>query len=306
MAKVFSLPKSWYFDTVSSLVDGKLTRKFGDLTDSNAWAFVYAIVLWSEKHGTRRYLHTNDKLSTAAGRKSAEKVQELIESELNFSATQLNQVIDQIGKEYAALRRLGAFSIPKKRDPNTTGTAFETTLQVLIGRLTGHLPLRTPPLHSLRGFELAPTGYHSRPDLAMFSTDDFRMLISTKWTLRKERLGTYLHEAYFYKRRRPDLQVAFVVNEFNPSILQWLVNDPLVDRVYHVNSELLLRSLWSDSLADESRTLAASAGGLGWGEADALGRWLDLRRKVKDLSELFDDVRLLQPVSGPVGPVPSD
>jgi hypothetical protein len=161
--------------------------------------------------------------------------------------------------------------------------------------LTDVLPSRTPSLNTLQGFELAPPGYHSRPDLALFSERNFKLLISTKWTLRKERIGTYLHEAYFYKKRRPDLQVAFVVAEFNPNILRWLVNDELVDRVYHVATPLLLNvhKPWRGADAEGAKLFSmlmdpnSSA-------AKTYMTFAELGSKIFPLEQLFDDIETLQ------------
>jgi len=171
---------------------------------------------------------------------------------------------------------------------------------VLLDRVVGVTTAREPELRTLSGFELAPEGYHSRPDLALFSPDDFRLLISTKWTLRKERIGTYLHEAYFYKQRRPDLQVAFVVSEFNTNILTWLAHDPLVDRVYHVRLPMLLAVHTSfPRVAANGAVPKKTLLGDGKDVRD-YQRWLGLRARVFDLSQLFADVTLLRPDAVPV------
>lgn len=239
MAKNFALPKGWYRKAASDGIS-ELESTLGPLTVKNAWLFLYLCVAWLEeapkKSGTQ-FLHINDRLKSSSGKAQARLAEASLNSFLPESVT-APDLIDQIGRRYEAERQSQGGSEWQRN--NVTGASLEATLQVLIDRLSGILPSRTPNLNTLQGFELAPPGYHSKPDLALFSARDFRLLISTKWTLRKERIGTYLHEAYFYKRRRPDLQVAFVVADFNDNILKWLVNDELVDRVYHVALPLLL------------------------------------------------------------------
>jgi hypothetical protein len=233
------------------------------------------------------YLHVDDRLSTSEGKKISRRVEAFIQDYLP-RGNQLTDLADQIGRLYADERRRQGSTKRWQRN-NITGHALEAALQVIIGRLTGWLPQRAPSLNTLQGFELATRGYHSEPDLVLFSSRDFRLLISTKWTLRKERIGTYLHEAYFYKRRRPDLQVAFVVSEFRTSILHWLSNDPLVDRVYHVclpaflnahepfpNKESVKVSLLMDSV--KSKKYAS---------------WIQLSSKVHGLQRLFADIDTL-------------
>jgi len=128
----------------------------------------------------------------------------------------------------------------------------------------------------------------------MFSARDFRLLISTKWTLRKERIGTYLHEAYFYKQRRPDVQVAFVVGEFNLNILEWLMYDPLVDRVYHLHLPMLLHVHQPFADLEPEADIPLSSLLERGRQREAYGRWLAISERLFDLSQLFADIELLR------------
>lgn len=299
MAKKFKLPPRWYFTTITHLVENVLPPLLGLLTADNAWAYVYAITLWSENIEGREYFHIieSDKLKTKAGQGLATRAEEYLAAHLIPGGTHDPfAVVDQIGKAYIKERANQGFGPPqKKRDPNVTGAAFETTLQVLIEKLCKVTPSRTPSLHTLQGFELAPEGYHSQPDLVLFGPRDFRILISTKWTLRKERVGTYLHESYFYRRRRPDLQIAFGVNEFQPSILRHLSTDPLVDRVYHVNKRMLL-DLYSpfDGSSPDTGVPASTLLDSDHANAKLYRRWLHMNDRVFDLTKMFDDIMVLK------------
>lgn len=298
MAKNFKLPTGWYFSTITKLVENTLPPLLGQLTVENAWAYVYAITLWSEKVGETEYLHIieSDKLRRKPGQELAKRAAEYLATHLVPGETcDVFAIIDHIGKAYTEERVKQGFGAPQaKRDPNVTGNAFETSLQVLIGKLCQVTPARTPALHTLQGFELAPVGYHARPDLVLFGPRDFRLLISTKWTLRKERVGTYLHESYFYRRRRPDLQIAFGVNEFLPNILWHLSTDPLVDRVYHVNKRMLL-DLYAPfaHLAPDADIPAGTLTG-NHPNAKAYRRWMRMEDRIFDLTDLFADVTMLR------------
>lgn len=296
----FKLPRGWYYDTICRLVDEELPPLLGPLTGETAWRYVYSVVLWAEQVDGKAYLHLNDQLTKVAGRELACRGADYLAANLSpaYEGSVLD-LVDYIGDEYRRERVLQRTPLPQKvRDPNVTGAAFETVLQVLIERIVGVIPSRTPDLRTLQGFELAPTGYHSRPNLALFSARDFRLLISTKWTLRKERIGTYLHEAYFYKSRRPDLQVAFVVSEYNLNILQWLAQDQLVDRVYHVHLPMLWHSypLFPDLPGDfVPRSRLTDPGR----HRSALYRRLALQERLFDLSQLFVDVSALRASDAP-------
>jgi hypothetical protein len=287
----FTLPANWYSETVGRLVDDELPPVLGPLTRDNAWKYVVACVMWADVIGGQPYLHLNDRLSTSGGKALARRGLSYLDEHFVPGERTLEQ-IDRIGKAYAEERERQGYSPERWQRNNVTGRSFESVLQELISRLCDARPAREPRLRTLRGFELAPVGYHSQPDLALFSPQDFRLLISTKWTLRKERIGTYLHEAYFYRQRRPDLQVAFVVAEFNVNIIEWLVGDPLVDRVYHLHVPMLLdvhEPFARDDEVAAERLIAQSA------ERRRYERWLALGTRVFDLSNLFEDIDRLKP-----------
>ena len=295
VSKKLGRPPGWYLDTVRNLVRTTLPPLLGPLTNETAWRYVYGIVMWLEKADGVDYLHLQESnvLSTKSGKNFADRAANYLRDHLS-SLGQCDpfMIVNHLGKADDALRLSQGFE-PKKRDPNVTGAAFETAVQVLIGELCGILPTRTPSLRTLQGFELAPVGYHSKPDLVLFGPRDFRLLISTKWTLRKERIGTYLHEAFFYKQRRPDLQVAFVVSEFNMNIINWLSQDPLADRVYHVNKAMLLHLHDPFAGTDPNEPVKRSVM-----EGKGFRRWLDVSERVFDLSDLFHDINRLNASPG--------
>jgi hypothetical protein len=296
----FQLPPGWYETTINSILDDpELRGSFGDPGPGTAWKYILAAVLWTESLGGAEYLHLNDRLRSKAGKTLATRGAEFLKK--NF-AEDPRDVIDLVGKAYTEERLTQGLKPDGWQRNNVTGASFEVVLQLLTERICGVKPKRTPPLRTLRGFELAPVGYHSEPDLVLFSERDFRMLISTKWTLRKERIGTYLHEAWFYRQRKPDLQVAFVVGEFNLNILEWLVLDHLVDRVYHIHLPMLLAAHEPfESKEEIPRELLLSD----TSETRAYQRWVALKNRLFDLSDLFNDVDRLNPANAPT-PDPLD
>jgi hypothetical protein len=88
------------------------------------------------------------------------------------------------------------------------------------------------------------------------------------------------------------LQVAFVVSEFNPNILEWLVGDPLVDRVYHLHLPMLLAVHDPFRNAESIATSRLANAGA---ERTRYERWLGLGTRLFDLSQLFEDVERLKP-----------
>lgn len=293
----FSLPRGWYRARAEQIID-ELTPTLGELSAQTAWRYLYASVVWFEERDGGSYLHLNDRLKTKSGKLQAKRGEEFLANTLTTKKP-LAEVVDQFGRHYQAERDRQGIKTRWQRN-NITGNSFEAALQVLIHRINDVWPSRTPPLNTLRGFELAPIGYHSKPDLVLFTATDFRLLISTKWTMRKERLGTYLHEAYFYKQRRPDLQVAFVVSEFNINILDWLAHDPLVDRVYHINLPMLLHVHRPFAAIPDGGTIPLANLLRAGSDRDLYARWLRLSRRLFDLSSLFADIETLKRGTGAV------
>ena len=105
--------------------------------------------------------------------------------------------------------------------------------------------------------------------------------------MRKERLGTFLHEADFYRRRRPDLQILFIVNDYAMNVMHYLVTDPLVDRAYHVNLPLFLH------LHDPFRGSEAIPKEELLKDNRALTDWHAIKERAFDLPALFKDIASL-------------
>jgi hypothetical protein len=299
MAKAWKPDADWYPTVVSDLIDNLLPPILGTLTRDNAWKYVLACTLRAQVLGDTPYLHVNDHLSTVGGKAQAENALGwLRENFLDDKTEDPLEWIDLVGKEYEKAK---GSSVQRN---NVTGRTFETVIQELIVRLCGVRAFREPRLRTLQGFELAPPGYHSRPDLALFDARDFRFLISTKWTLRKERLGTYLHEAYYYRQRRADLQIGFVLNDMSLNIWHYLALDPLVDRAYHVHLPWLLAIHQPfDGLEAKIQVKDLVRPGR---IRNNYERWLEIGSRIKDLSELFDDVDRLNAKDVPADPDDSE
>jgi hypothetical protein len=295
----FVLPDGWYTATIARLIDEELPGVLGELGDDNAWKYVYACTLWTEEKGGQAYLHLNDRLSTTAGQAAAERGLRWMQANFLDDSSDPLPYLDLVGKAYEAERASQGYTGSWQRN-NVTGRTFEVVLQELIQRLCGVRPAREPQLRTLEGFELVPPGYHSQPDLALFGPRDFRLIVSTKWTLRKERIGTYLHEAWFYKERRSDLQTVFALSDFSANIVSWLVGDPLVDRVYHVSLPMMLAV--HDPFVDRDQVPVGELLQPG-ATRNRYERWLMLGSRLHDLPRLFEDIRRLKAEEAPLDPV---
>jgi len=66
-------------------------------------------------------------------------------------------------------------------------------------------------------------------------------IVSTKWSIRHDRLRDLLDECRVYKDHRPTVKFLVVTNEFMPARLKRLIENPCIDKVFHVNQDLVKR-----------------------------------------------------------------
>lgn len=87
-------------------------------------------------------------------------------------------------------------------------------------------------------------GRSTVPDIDLLATRDgnLRAIISAKWSLRHDRINDITNECPAYKyaysmihRQVGDLFYYVITNEYNPSRLDRLLNDPCIDGVVHVH-----------------------------------------------------------------------
>jgi hypothetical protein len=268
-----------YKKTIEAIFDE--ASKDVELSAETAWHFLYRSLLWFESVASQTVPHireTND-LKKKAWLDRAKRLTTYLDDNLRPSSMDLLERVDWLYK-----KRVGEGE-PIQRQ-NITGTGFEVALSILLERLCNVTPLIKPRLENLQGFELAPQRFVQQPDLVLFGHQDFKLLISSKWSLRKDRLGEHLYEANFYRERRPDLYIVFVVNEFDPSRLLHLVRAPEVDRVYHVHLPALLNV--HDPFPGQTTIARIDLMG---NKPSLYDTYQNLKQNIRDLSELFADIK---------------
>lgn len=261
-----------------------------NLTPENAWNFVYRYGLGMTSDDLPHIVEANY-LKSGGWKARATRVRGWLASNLvpgtRLTVEQLRNRIDSTWKIAETKKNYS-----KNARPNVAGLSLEYSLAHLIDRFCGVTPIVKASIREFRGYELAQRAEVEQLDLALFTFDDFRMLISCVWTTRKDRLASDLYEAAFLRRRRPDVAVAFVINEFHPSIIRHLLNAPEVDQVYHVGRGALLEAHRpfgpGDTFTGEEL--------LGTKKPTSdYNRYLELRERVRDLSSLFDDIDRVKP-----------
>jgi len=188
------LPKDFYsrlFDAMSAM----LLLEHEELKPDTAWRLLYSSILWLEDSGIPHIRESNDLKKGNPWFKRAQRAEQYLKQHLRSKPLAgLGDSLDWAMEERNRYRGSGS-----EQRQNLVGNAFEHLMSGLLRSLCQVSPVLKPALGDLRGFELAPKGYVSQPDLILFSPSEFEILVSTKWSLRKDRLGEFLYEARFYR-----------------------------------------------------------------------------------------------------------
>lgn len=78
-------------------------------------------------------------------------------------------------------------------------------------------------------------------DIVALKDDSEYAIVSTKWSIRHDRLHDFVDECTFYKDHRSELKFFAVTNEFMPARLKRLIENSCIDKVFHVNKDLVSR-----------------------------------------------------------------
>jgi len=259
------------------------------LSRDSAWNFLYRYCLAIDNAGVPHIVESNV-LEGSGWRRRANRVAAWLERNLvPGRVLSVDELKDKVDKAWKIARDEYHFR-PNARS-NVAGSALENALAFLIERFCGTRPLVKSSIREFRGFELARAAEVDELDLALFSFADFRLFISTVWTTRKDRIASDLYEAAFLRKRRPDVAIAFVVNEFHTSLIGHLQSAPEVDRIYHGSLPALLeahRPLKRDDTPFESPLASKEA-------SAAFSTYLNLQEQIQDLASLFRDIDRIKP-----------
>lgn len=276
----------------AAICDDVVQAMEGDGTNLNAetaWSFLYRYVLQVTPADDIHIAESNV-LTTKAWHQRSERAEQWLCSKLvPGKVLPMVEMKARLGTLFRKARQLGA---KESAVPNYSGKGFEVAVGYLIKKLCGVDALSGHSITRYRGFQLAQRGEVDEPDLALFSFDDFRIVISLLWTTRKDRVGADLYDAVFFRRRRPDLSILVVTNEFQLNLVNSLLNAPDVDVVYHVCPDLLLAAhnrLPPNSTFTTEQLLSSKT------PIPEYAEYLSIRRQLKPLAQLFSDINASKP-----------
>lgn len=205
-----------------------------------AWLAVYQTMLWYDRIGRTNLPHiieVNDlKKPSWAGR--AKAVDAYIARALRISGGSALQRMDN-------LMSLPAFTGKQRQNP--LGEGFVGAIVAVLSTLGAKSISYRPEVRStdfFPGIRIPGRSSVSRIDVAAVKEDKLVAIISTKWSIRHDRLSDITNECPVYKeaayrhwRTRP--LYYFVTNEFSPSRLRRITGDDCVDGVVHVHAKLV-------------------------------------------------------------------
>ena len=257
------------------------------LTENNAWQHIYRLV-WSKNSNVDELpeIKESNKLeNTDIWETRARRAERYLSDNLGVNYQDPN--FDLIFKAYVEENDLELDSRKASNiRGNIRGEGFEHVVQYVIKEVCGVEPLMKKSVSELQGYETAESSSVTQPDLILFSEQDYSLLMSTKWTLRKDRLKQFLHEAEFYRKRRPDLNITMVTNDIDTNYLTDLIENEFTDRIYHIHKPLLFELY--QPLNDESLDFD------GLLEESDIHKYIQLNEQLYDLQDLFDDVNRMR------------
>lgn len=261
-----------------------------EVTENDAWQHIYKL-LWnrydSVKHNTKTRSEEVKNIPAIKERSTVESFKWM-----NRGVRARDYIQDAIGDAYEDEFDLLYEALGGDRQ-NTRGNGFEHTTSYLIETFCCVEPMVGPQLSGgsnapMRGYEMINEGDVETLDLALFSPGEFRMVISTKWTLRRDRLKQYLFEAEFLKDRTPDLNMTVLTNDCDENYLTTLIDHQAIDRVYHVHKPLVLETI--RPFNEKTGALSELVDGAPSTDIKKAYRYFKLHEELYDLTDLFDDI----------------
>lgn len=222
------------------------------LNANTAWLGIYQALLWYESTGGTELLPhiiDADKLRqpTYKGDKAkggsrpwierARRVHLYLCEKLGCSSSKVIQHFDLL------MRSTGYEGLQRQ---NPLGIAFAELVAHVLRRFgSPQIANKTEvPAHEVfPGVSLQSRSANPKIDLVAFKAGKPVGIVTTKWSIRHDRLTDVIDEAITYKsaamRTGLKLPCCFVTNEFDPARLDKLLKAKVVDAVVHVNPELV-------------------------------------------------------------------
>jgi hypothetical protein len=203
----------------------------GFATPQNAWHGIYKALLWYAEEVP--HIVEANSLREDAWRRRAKQVEAELAQTFRCAHNQVESQIDELMR-HPSLR--GA------QRQNPLGIGFTCAVAYLLRSWVPsyYTILDEPPVGSQgRVFRNIVSPPRRTIDIVALRGNAEYAIVSTKWSIRHDRLRDLLDECTVYKNHRPDLKFLVVTNEFMPARLQQLIENPCIDKVFHINRDLV-------------------------------------------------------------------
>lgn len=207
-----------------------------------AWLGVYAALLWYEQVGSNisvPHIIDTDKLRKEEGvwRQRALSFESYLAQELSCPPDEVIQHVDKLMRSpgYASLQR-----------QNPLGIAFIGIIKALLEAFGDRaLTYRTefPATELFPGIRLHGRSEAPKIDIAAFRDGRLVAIISSKWSIRHDRVGDLVAECRAYKAAAMwswHFRYYVVTNEFDPARLAKLLGDECLDGLVHVHKKAVV------------------------------------------------------------------
>jgi hypothetical protein len=206
-----------------------LAPYLGDV--SSVWRGLYCLLMWFE--GDVPHIIDADKLARGAWRARAEAVQAALAHELGCAQSDVGDKVDRLLKSPIFVKR------PQRQNP--LGIGFVVSLLIALERFSSpdyhFLPEEAIGKVVFRGIREAP---RAAPDMVVVKNDVEVEVVSSKWSLRHDRLKDLKDECNYFKTLMGSLKFYAVTNEFDPARLSKVLEDYRIDGLFHVNRRLVV------------------------------------------------------------------
>lgn len=196
------------------------------------WIGIYEALLWYE-HGLPHIIDSND-LRKSAWRERAQRVERALMEAISCTTDEVARKVDRLLQHPA---------LAGQQRQNPLGKGFSACLVYLLRKHCPtdyeFLPEAIVGQDVFRGIGTPP---RQRVDIAVKKKGREYAIISTKWSIRHDRLKDWLDECDFYKTQARLPYYFVATNEYGPARLKKVLENRCQNGVYHVRKALLLET----------------------------------------------------------------
>ena len=195
------------------------------------WKGIYALLLWY-KHRVPHIIDAND-LKNPAWKARARLVEKALAEAYRCRPSEVPKKVDRLLKD-PSLRR--------QQRQNPLGAGFTAVLVYFLRQTSDPMYEFIPEaVVGRQVFRRVTQPPRQRVDIAVLRRGQEYAIISTKWSIRHDRLKDWLDECDFYKTRAALPYYFVVTNEFGPARLKKVLDNQCKNGLFHVNRALLLK-----------------------------------------------------------------